>query len=103
MGGNPKSAQSWSVIASEHPEFFKFNQEKSSIVLLLRSLNLKVKDTVENNVQKKDTIYSPLRPEETMKLIDFAIAFHDKQLARYQMDFPIRTTRIAAYAAFLRR
>jgi hypothetical protein len=29
---NPKSAATWLVLAKDHPEFFRFNKEKDSII-----------------------------------------------------------------------
>ncbi|WP_298307969.1 hypothetical protein [Flavobacterium sp.] len=75
---NPKSANNWLELAQEHPEFFRFNKEKTSIILLIRFLQ-KV-DVLDGELRE------PLSVDQTQKLVDQAIELHDKQLARYQRD-----------------
>ena len=75
---NPKSAESWLDLANEHLEFFRFNKEKTTIILLIRFLQ-KI-DISEGELRE------PLSVDQTQKLVDQAIELHDKQLARYQRD-----------------
>lgn len=77
LNGIPKSANTWIEIVEEHPEFFKFNKDKTAIVLLLRFLN--------NEDGSEDT-YEALTIDQTQKLIDQAITLHDKQISRYQRN-----------------
>lgn len=77
LNGIPKSAEAWTNIAEEHPEFFKFNKDKTSIVLLLRYLN---------SEDENGDSYRALDIDQTQKLIDQAISLHDKQIARYQRN-----------------
>ena len=92
LRGKPKSAISWLELANEHPEFFRFNKEQTSIVLLIRFLQ-KV-DVTEGELRE------PLTVEQTEKLVDQAIALHDKQLARYQRDSSKNAITAAYIAAF---
>jgi len=90
LNGAPKSAGVWFELASEHPEFFKFNQGMSTVVLLMRFLNQPEAD---------EESYEPLNIDQTQKLIDQAIALHDKQIARYQRNnfmIPLWSSTIAA-------
>lgn len=96
LRSKPKSAENWSQIADEHPEFFRFNKGRTSITLLFRYLrqpNLK-------EGEKRD----PLSVKETQKLIDQAIEIHDRQIARHQRNsfrIPIITTLIVALVTLL--
>lgn len=87
---NPKSASTWLELAKDHPEFFRFNKDKTSIILLIRFIQ---KVDVEDGETR-----DPFSVEETQKLVDQAISLHDKQLARYQRD-SYKTTITAAYIA----
>ncbi|REH00045.1 hypothetical protein [Flavobacterium aquicola] len=89
LNGKPKSAKDWFEIATEHPEFFKFNVAGDSVVLLFRSL---VKPDLNDKRE-------PLSIDQTQKLIDQAITLHDKQIARLQKNsflMPIITAIIAS-------
>ena len=90
----PNSVEEWFEVAKEHPEFFRSNRDKTHIVLLIRYLQN------PNSDDKKP----PLTVPETQKLVDQAIALHDKQLARYQRNsfkFPFYGTLTAAAVALL--
>lgn len=87
---DPKSADSWLALAKEHPEFFRFNKEDTSVILLMRFI-------MKRDVQEGE-LRPPLTVDQTQKLIDQAIALHDKQLARYQRDSS-KTAITAAYVA----
>jgi hypothetical protein len=84
----PKSDSTWLNLAKQHPEFFRFNRERNSIILLIRFLQ-KV-DVAEGELR------DPLSVDQTQKLVDQAIALHDKQLARYQRD-SYKTVTTSAY------
>ena len=74
----PRSSTKWLDLAKEHPEFFRFNKEFTSICLLIRFLQ-KV-DVADGELR------DPLTVDQTQKLVDQAISLHDKQLARYQRN-----------------
>jgi len=74
----PQSGPNWMKVAKEHPEFFRFSEDGTLIVLLIRFF--------KNTTPKPDELVEPLTVEETQKLVDQAIALHDKQLARYQRN-----------------
>ena len=64
----PVSANGWHEIAKEHPEFFRYVENKDhSISLIARHA-------------QKDTNYPPLSTELTTKLMETAIKIHDSQL-----------------------
>lgn len=90
LRGKPKSANGWFAIAKDHPEFFRFNKEKTCIVLAIRFLL--------NMHRVNDELRPPLSFDQSIKLVDQAIALHDKQLARYQRDSS-KTAVLAAYIA----
>jgi len=84
LRGSPNSVESkkWEDIAKAHPEFFRFNGNKDCIALLIRSYF-----SEDENKRRK-----PLEVAETQKLIDTAIALHDKEIAfkqRYSYLFPL--------------
>lgn len=87
---HPNSAETWLGLAKDHPEFFRFNKENTSIILLMRYL-------MQRDVQEGE-LRPPLTIDQTQKLTDQAIALHDKQLARYQRDSS-KTAVTAAYVA----
>ena len=70
------TSKKWEDIAGEHPEFFRFNGDKSSVALLIRSY------FPEDSEGRREVIKVP----ETQKLIDTAIALHDKEIARKQRN-----------------
>lgn len=74
----PRSSKKWLELAKEHPEFFRFNKDFTSICLLLRFLQQV--DVPDGELRE------PLSVDQTQKLVDQAIALHDKQLARYQRN-----------------
>nr|WP_199156671.1 hypothetical protein [Pedobacter sp. ASV2] len=75
---SPKSGETWLSVAKEHPEFFRFGKDDDAIVLLIRFIIKK--DSDEGEPRK------PIEVDQTQKLVDQAIALHDRQLARYQRD-----------------
>jgi hypothetical protein len=92
----PKSSDGWLLLAKDHPEFFRFNKDASSIVLLIRFIQ-KV-DIAEGELR------DPLSVDQTQRLIDQAIALHDRQLARSQKHaykIPIRAAIIAALSTLI--
>lgn len=96
LRSKPLSADNWLTLAGEHPEFFRPNKENNKTVLLIRFIQ-KV-DTHEGEVREV------LSVDQTQKLVDQAIALHDKQLARYQQDShkaPVIAAYIAAGAAVI--
>jgi hypothetical protein len=97
LNGSPKSANSWFEIAEAHPELFRINSDKKSLVLLVRFLR-RTKDG--NNV-----IFPPLSIEDTKSLIEQAISLHEKQQnGRFQRNsfyIPVATALIAAFTTSL--
>lgn len=89
LGGQPLSLKTWHKLAVEHPEFFRpILNEKEHYALVIRSYL--PKDA--NNVRE------PLTIEQTQKLIDVAIALHEKEIQQRQMNshvFPIVVAVIA--------
>jgi hypothetical protein len=82
LGGSfrsqPKSAKDWLTLAKEHPEFFRMGKTGKTVALLIRFLD----NADANNGDDRP----PLSSDQTQKLVDQAIALHDKQLARYQRN-----------------
>jgi len=78
LRGNPISVKSqrWEDVASAHPEFFRFNGDKTSVALLLRSY-------LQEDESKQRRV---LEVSEAQKLIDTAIALHDKEIQRSQRN-----------------
>jgi len=70
LRGSPRSVKKWDDLAELHPEFFRFNGGKDTIALLIRSYL----------PEDADGKRPPLSIEETQKLIDTAIALHDKEI-----------------------
>jgi len=75
LRGNPLSAASWEEIARDHPEFFRPQGAGTMFALLIRSYFEKD----DNEIRVELTV------EQTQKLIDVAIALHDKEIQRRQM------------------
>jgi hypothetical protein len=91
LNGPPLSSTEWFEVAKAHPEFFKFNVKETTIVLLVRFLN---RITVEGA-----ETYPHLTVDQVQKMIDQAIALHDKQIARLQKNsflVPVGTAILAA-------
>lgn len=70
--GKPKSSESWLSVASEHPEFFRANQDtKFSMSLVFREVQ-----PPKNGVRR-------VEPEQVGMLLNSAIELHDRQMNRY--------------------
>ncbi len=70
--GQPRSADSWKIIASEHPEFFRVNpDEPLGISLISRHV-----------LPKDDSGNRDLPPEFTSMLLNTAINLNDRQIER---------------------
>lgn len=96
LNGKPASADKWLDIARGHPEFFKLNSEENSVVLLLRFL--------QHPKKNQSGVREILSISQAQKIIDQAIALHDKQLARYQRNsfkIPIYAAVIAAVVSLI--
>ncbi len=74
LNGKPKSAKTWLEITEEHPEFFKFNNDKTAIILL---------QSFYNKEGSSEDAYEALTNDQIQKLIGQANSLHDKQIARY--------------------
>lgn len=71
LQGNPKSANSWTEIIIEHPEFFRFNSDvnvKNPISLIVR-----------NSHHHNSKIREPLSNDVMFKLFDTAMLIFEKQ------------------------
>ena len=82
LRGSPLSANTWEVVARAHPEFFRPQGSGKLFALLIRSYFDKGDDEIRDD----------LTVEQTQKLIDVAIALHDKEIQRRQMNsylFPL--------------
>lgn len=72
LQGPPKSAESWSQIAMEHPEFFRAAEKGNHRVSLI----------ARHVAAKNDDGTRELRPDYADKLLKAAIDLHDRQLSR---------------------
>jgi hypothetical protein len=79
LQGSPKSGGSWELVAKEHPEFFRFNEQRhkekageaNSISLVSRHV-----------LRKDEQGFRELPLDLTKKLIETAIELHDKEQER---------------------
>ena len=76
LRGKPQSSKQWEDIADVHTEFFRFNGDRDCIALLIRSY------FPEDTQGRRATI----SVSETQKLIDTAIALHDKEISLRQKN-----------------
>lgn len=80
--GIPFSLKSWIDIALEHPEFFRPDREVS-VALLSRSYLPQIQTQQGHETRERLTV------DQTQDLINVAVALHDKELARRQLNFTI--------------
>ena len=69
----PKSANTWTDVASEHPEFFRVRSKGTNKVSLIS------RHVIPRNEREKRP---PLEPELMGKLLAVAVDIHDRQIAR---------------------
>ena len=72
LQGKPKSAESWTTVAAEHPEFFRVRAEGTHRVSLV----------ARHVLPKGDDGVRDLAPELIGKLLQAALEIHDRQLPR---------------------
>ena len=75
LQGVPKSAETWTDVASDHPEFFRVRDDGSNRVSLIS------RHVVPRN---QKGIKPPLEPEMVGKLLTVALDLHDRQMVRAQ-------------------
>jgi len=91
LQGQPSSSTTWSEIAKEHPEFFRFNpaEDKTHQISLISRHILPGDD-------------DKVTPEYTEKLLRLAIELHDRQMKRseeWKVWVPTLTSIAAAIIA----
>jgi hypothetical protein len=91
LKGLPQSAKKWEDIAKFHPEFFRFNTDGSTVALLIRSYA-----KTDEGGQR-----APLLISETQKLIDTAIALHDKEILLQQRNSYIYSILVSLVVAII--
>lgn len=74
LQGTPKSANEWTAIAEQHPEFFRVRDTGTHRVSLV----------ARHVLPKKDDGTRELNPDFVGKLLQAAIELHDRQLDRAQ-------------------
>ena len=84
LQGKPRSAELWSTIAQEHPEFFRYSfreeyGEKGQYRISLVSRHL-----LYQNYKQEEFEKTFLEPEFVNNLIKTAIDIHDRQISRSQ-------------------
>ena len=93
----PKSAESWTEIFRDHPEFFRASESDSGMhQLVLRraqsamahattaeSINIEAYKALSDD-DKKEYSRAPLNPEQIISLIDVAIKLQNQAVARRQ-------------------
>jgi len=92
LRGEPLSLKAWQDVVNAHPEFFRPNGKNEHFALVIRSYF----------PEEEGKGRSPLTVSETQKLIDVAIALHEKEIERRQMNshwFPIIVAIIAVVGA----
>jgi hypothetical protein len=72
LQGKPYSAQTWTQVASEHPEFFRVKEAVTNCVSLL-ARHVAPKESGKRQV---------LSPDYTGKLLEIAVVMHDRQIRR---------------------
>ena len=90
--GPPRSASSWTVLASDHPEFFRVNQTSEHPVSLVARFA----------TQTLLTTPVPLEPQEAQSLINTAILLHERETAllqRWQVWVPVVAAIVAGLFA----
>lgn len=94
LQGKPVSADKWSVVAIEHPEFFRVNQNKKNAVSLV----------ARHVTPKNDNGVRVLPNEFIGKLLELAVHLHDRQIKlaeRWTYLVPIWVSLISALGAIL--
>lgn len=72
LQGTPSSAQSWTQVASEHPEFFRVRETGTNRVSLL------ARHVAPEENGKRELLSS----DYTGKLLETAVVMHDRQIRR---------------------
>jgi hypothetical protein len=67
--------ETWLNLASQHPEFFRFNGEKNFIALTLRSY-------FPDELINVEKLKRPLTIDETQKVIESALRLYDNEISR---------------------
>ncbi|EAQ12986.1 hypothetical protein RB2654_10828 [Rhodobacterales bacterium HTCC2654] len=112
IGGPNKPGSHWEVVLSEHPEFFRFNQERTKASLVWRRTfprNYNVDDEPERlpdhqiSGRPYDRISRrPLSTDEVQALISVAIELHERALEQKKASFinsPFVTALVASLSA----
>jgi hypothetical protein len=74
LQGQPRSAESWPVLAAKHPEFFRVKPDGEHRVSLI----------ARHVASREDSHRPTLSPEYTSKLLELAVELHDRQVRRSQ-------------------
>jgi hypothetical protein len=97
---DPLSATTWTMLAEQHPEFFRVRHRSSNPDHV--SLIARVVQEVEER-EDGDEMHPILSPDVANKLMELAIELHDRQLGRRDrwktVTIPICGALIAAAAA----
>lgn len=100
LQGNPKSGGTWDIIAKEHPEFFRFNEDKFK----QEGVESNTISLVARHVLRKDNQgFRELPLDLTKKLIETAIELHDKEQersSRWKVWLPLLVAIVSILSSF---
>jgi len=93
LQGSPKSADSWTTIARQHPEYFRVAQGDYPVSLLARYAIARTDEGGEPRAEFSD--------EFTGKLLESAISLYDREVRRKDRTHEIRRVYIPIAVAII--
>ena len=96
LQNEPASADTWTKVASEHPEFFRVRPSGDHVVSLL----------ARHVTPRGDSGRAPLPPDHVKELVNVALSIHDRELDQsrnWRVWLPLGGVTVGALIAWLLR
>jgi hypothetical protein len=74
LQGKPQSAETWTILAKKHPEFFRVKPDGEHRVSLI----------ARHVIERTEGVRPVLPPDYTSKLLQLAVELHDRAVKRSQ-------------------